>query len=87
MAGQGDLCFSADGRYLVGASGAEKDALVWDTQGVPDAEKVLQPMASLPFKGKIGCVEWNPRFNMVASADREVVFWLPDEHVGLKPPP
>ena len=79
------MCFSADGRYVIGASGADKDALIWDTQAVPDADKVVQPMATLPFKGKIGCVEWNPRFNMMASADREVVFWLPDEHVGVKP--
>jgi hypothetical protein len=46
---------------------------------------VLRPMASLPCKGRIGVIEWNPRYNMLASGDHEVVMWLPDEHVGTKP--
>ncbi|MCJ1371996.1 member of Set1p complex, histone methyl transferase [Loxospora ochrophaea] len=80
--GQGDACFSADGRYIVGASGGDRDAVVWDSQASTDAEKNLAPMATLPWKSKLGVVEWNPRFNMLASADKEVVFWLPDEHVA-----
>lgn len=90
--GQGDVCLSADGRYLIGASNGEKDAVVWDTQGYPErggvgeGEQVLRPMAGLPCKGKAACVEWNPRYNMMVSADKEVVFWLPEEHVGLRPP-
>lgn len=87
--GQGDVCFSADGRYLVGGSGAEHDAVVWDTQGnvVEEGErKVLRPMASLPCRGRVSVSEWNPRFNMLATGDREVVFWLPDEHVGVRDP-
>ncbi|KAL8737996.1 MAG: hypothetical protein Q9181_001178 [Wetmoreana brouardii] len=31
--GQGDTSFSADGRYVIGGSGADRDAVVWDTQG------------------------------------------------------
>ena len=90
--GQGDVCLSADGRYMVGASSGERDAVVWDTQGWAskvgkvEGEKVQRPMAGLPCKGKAACVEWNPRYNMLATADREVVFWLPEEHVGLRPP-
>ena len=80
---QGDITFSADGRYLIGSSGGEHGALLWDTQAI-DEEKVLKPMAALPCEGKVGVVEWNPRYNMLASADREVVFWLPDEHVRMK---
>jgi len=86
--GQGDVCFTADGRYLIGGCGTERDAMVWDTQAAPDADKVLQPTAILPFKGKTAVVEWNPRYNMMASADREVVFWLPDDAtapVSIKP--
>jgi len=85
--GQGDMCFSADGRYVVGGSGQEKDALVWDTHAKPSsaaaaaAAEVLHPMTQLPFRGKAAVVEWNPRYNMMASADKEVVFWLPDEHI------
>ncbi|MCJ1230603.1 member of Set1p complex, histone methyl transferase [Toensbergia leucococca] len=84
--GQGDVCFSADGRYLVGGSGGERDALVWDAQGQVNAEQELLPMAGLPWRGKTAVVEWNPRYNMLATADREVVFWLPDEQVAVKPP-
>jgi len=85
--GQGDVCFSADGRYLIGGSGGDRDAIVWDTLGQVEIEtKELKPMCGLPCKGRASVVEWNPRYNMCATADREVVFWLPDEHVGQKPP-
>lgn len=84
--GQGDICFSSDGRYLIGGSGGERDAIVWDTQGQVEVEtKQLKPICGLPSKGKVSVVEWNPRYNMCASADKEVVFWVPDEHVGMKP--
>lgn len=88
VAGQGDVCLSADGRYVIGATGGERDAVVWDTQGrVEDDEgKVMRPLASLPCKTRVGVVAWNPRYNMLATGDKEVVMWLPDEHVGMKPP-
>ena len=84
--GQGDACFSADGRYVIGGSGGDRDAVVWDTQGRADGETELLPMAGLPCKWKANVVEWNPRYNMLATADKEVEFWLPDEHVAMKPP-
>ena len=85
--GQGDACFSSDGRYIIGGSGGDRDAIVWDTQGQVEIEtKQLRPMCGLPCKSRAAVVEWNPRYNMCASADREVIFWVPDEHVGLKPP-
>ena len=71
--GQGDVSFSADGRYLVGGSGGDRDLIVWDTQGQIEIEtKQLKPMCGLPCKGRAAVVEWNPKFNMCASADREV---------------
>ena len=85
--GQGDVSFSADGRYLVGGTGGERDMVVWDTHGQIEIEtKQLKAMCGLPCKGRASVVEWNPRYNMCASADKEVVFWVPDEHVGMKPP-
>ncbi|KAL8692636.1 MAG: hypothetical protein Q9218_002369 [Villophora microphyllina] len=33
--GQGDTSFTADGRYVIGGSGADRDAVVWDTQEAP----------------------------------------------------
>lgn len=85
--GQGDVSFSADGRYVLGSSGKDHDALVWDTQAPVDKDsKVLAPMCGLPCKTRWSVGGWNPRYNMCASGDREVVFWVPDEHVGMKPP-
>ncbi len=82
------MCFSADGRYVVGGSGQEKDLLVWDTQAATTAAgggagggEVLHPCAQLPHPRRSPVVLCNPRYNMLASADREVLFWLPDEHV------
>lgn len=84
--GQGDTSFSADGRFVVGASGGDHDALVWDMQGDIDGTQTLPAMAALPSKTPVGVCEWNPRFNMLATGDRDVVFWLPDEHVGAAKP-
>ncbi|KAL8865844.1 MAG: hypothetical protein Q9174_006664, partial [Haloplaca sp. 1 TL-2023] len=86
--GQGDVSFSPDGRYVIGGSGADRDAVVWDTQGRVTKEgerQVIRPMCSLPCdRGKAAIVLWNHKFNMMATADTEVIMWLPDEHVGMK---
>ncbi|MCJ1247328.1 member of Set1p complex, histone methyl transferase [Trapelia coarctata] len=85
--GQGDCCFSADGRYVVGGSGGDRDACVWDTLGMVDEEtKTLAPAWGLPSRGRCAVVEWNPRYNMVATADKGVTFWLPEEGAGGKGP-
>ncbi|MCJ1341329.1 member of Set1p complex, histone methyl transferase [Bachmanniomyces sp. S44760] len=86
---QGDVAFSSDGRYIIGSSGGERDTAVWDSQSEAlndeNETKILQPMTTLPCRSNIGVLEFNPRFNMMASADREVIFWLPDEGVAGKP--
>ncbi|KAH8895093.1 WD repeat-containing protein 82 [Thozetella sp. PMI_491] len=75
----GDCCFSPDGRYVI--SGAQKDLLIWDTLGTPsETYKELEPLHILEEKREAGVVAFNPRYNMVATADREVMFWLPDPH-------
>ena len=82
------MTLSPDANYAVGASGGDKDAVVWELHGnnIDEETRAMRPMASLPCKTRVGVVEWNPRYNLLASADREVVMWLPDEHVGMKPP-
>ncbi|KAI4258619.1 MAG: hypothetical protein LQ352_001154 [Teloschistes flavicans] len=47
--GQGDTSFTADGRYVIGGSGADRDAVVWDTQGVvkQEGERKLEAPADL----------------------------------------
>lgn len=71
----GDCCFTPDGRYVV--SGAAKDLLVWDTMQTPN-NKMLEPNF-LPQEAKKEpvLVQYNPRFNMIATADKELMFWLP----------
>lgn len=74
----GDCCFSPDGRYVV--SGAKKDLIVWDTLTAPSANKVLEPAYVLDEKRETAVVAYNPRYNMIATADQELMFWLPDPH-------
>ncbi|KAK3374946.1 WD40-repeat-containing domain protein [Podospora didyma] len=72
----GDCCFTPDGRYVL--SGAKKDLLIWDTLGVPDSNKNLDPIHVLDEKHEAAVVAFNPRYNMIATADQELMFWLPD---------
>ncbi|KAK0623257.1 WD40-repeat-containing domain protein [Immersiella caudata] len=74
----GDCCFSPDGRYVL--SGSKKDLLVWDTLSVTGSSKVLEPAYVLEEKREAAVVSYNPRYNMIATADQEVMFWLPDPH-------
>ncbi|KAF2104770.1 WD repeat-containing protein 82 [Rhizodiscina lignyota] len=76
--GQGDVCFSPDGRYLVGGSGTDGTMLVWDIETESSDDKVLAACAQLPALGRHEIVGYNPRTNMLCSADRDVVMWLPD---------
>ncbi|KAG6017598.1 hypothetical protein E4U54_005845 [Claviceps lovelessii] len=74
----GDCCFAPDGRFVIG--GAKQDVLVWDSLSpVPD-NKTLEPMATLQDKRETAVVAFNPRFNFFATADQELLFWLPDPH-------
>ncbi|KAK2744385.1 member of Set1p complex, histone methyl transferase [Myotisia sp. PD_48] len=77
--GQGDVCFTPDGRYVLGGAGDQQDTLVWDLHQTPDPSLLLQPITRLPFRGRTALVQANPRYNMFASADKEIVFWLPEE--------
>lgn len=77
--GQGDVCFTPDGRYVIGGAGDQSDTLVWDIFQTPDSGQTLQPLTRLPHRGKAAIVQLNPRYNMFASADKEIVFWLPDD--------
>jgi COMPASS component SWD2 len=76
-AGQGDVCFTPDGRYLIGGSG-EDGMLVWDVHSTPAADNILRPQTELPGPGKAAIVGYNHRSNLIASADSNLTFWLPD---------
>lgn len=77
--GQGDACFTPDGRYILGGAGEQSDTLVWDLLQSPGSGHVLQPMTRLPYRGRSAIVQANPRYNMFATADKDIVFWLPEE--------
>ncbi|KAK4043266.1 WD40-repeat-containing domain protein [Parachaetomium inaequale] len=72
----GECCFAPDGRYVL--SGAKSDLLVWDTLTTPGSDKVLEPAHVLEEKREAAVVAYNPRYNMIATADQDLMFWLPD---------
>ncbi|KAI0887361.1 WD domain-containing protein [Annulohypoxylon maeteangense] len=75
--GSGDCCFTQDGRYVIG--GTKKGAVVWDTLG-QTSENILEPVHVLEDERPAAVIAMNPRFNLFASADQDLVFWLPDPH-------
>jgi COMPASS component SWD2 len=77
---QGDVCFTQDGRYVIGGTGDQPDLLVWDTHQANGRQ--LEPMTRLRSKDiKSAIVQVNPRFNMIATADTKVCMWVPGENV------
>ncbi|KAK4141680.1 WD40-repeat-containing domain protein [Dichotomopilus funicola] len=73
----GECCFAPDARYVF--SGARSDLLVWDTLMAPNPDdKVLEPAHVLEEQREAAVLAHNPRFNMLASADQDLMFWLPD---------
>ncbi|PHH61047.1 hypothetical protein CDD81_815 [Ophiocordyceps australis] len=72
----GDCCITPDGRFIV--SGSKQDVFVWDTLGTTSETKVLEPLWTLPDKREAAVVAFNPRFNFMATADQDLVLWLPD---------
>lgn len=75
---QADACLTPDGRYVIGGNGAQTGLLVWDAQERERSNRILEPMAELPSTKAAAVVAYNPRHNLVASADREVMMWAPD---------
>ncbi|KAK4123986.1 WD40 repeat-like protein [Parathielavia appendiculata] len=75
----GECCFAPDGRYVL--SGAKSDLLVWDTLMAPGSDKVLEPVHVLEDKRETAVVAYNPRYNMFATADQDLMFWLPDPNL------
>ncbi|PSN66078.1 WD repeat-containing protein 82 [Corynespora cassiicola Philippines] len=75
--GQGDVCATPDGQYLIGGHG-EEGLLVWDISKPANPNNYLEPMEILPGAGKGAVVGYNPRTNLLASADKELYLWQPD---------
>lgn len=89
--GQGDACFSPDGRFVLSGTASAGSICVWDLDGLEageaGAEKVLRPLCELGGEldgngrkevGVASVLAYSPRHNLVVGADRGVVFWLPE---------
>jgi COMPASS component SWD2 len=76
-AGQGDVCLTPDGQYLIGGS-SEEGLLVWDISKPPTPNNILEPIEKLPGHGRSAIVGYNPRTNLLASADKDLLLWQPD---------
>ncbi|KAM3512431.1 hypothetical protein MY11210_003921 [Beauveria gryllotalpidicola] len=77
----GDCCFAPDGRFVI--SGSRQDVVTWDTLKASTSaspDKILEPTWTLPDKREAAVVAFNPRFNFFATADTDLLFWLPDPH-------
>lgn len=79
---QSSASFSPDGRYIVGGNGTQNGLLVWDCESSERSDKVLEPMTDLPSQRPAKVVAYNPRHNMIASADRDCMMWLPDPDIA-----
>ncbi|KAE8444868.1 hypothetical protein EG329_014116 [Mollisiaceae sp. DMI_Dod_QoI] len=78
----GDCCFSPDGRYVLSGT-RQRNVLVWETlASSTETSKVVAPVHELEYAGDTALMAFNPRYNMLATADKEVVFWLPDQNLA-----
>ncbi|KAF2705986.1 WD repeat-containing protein-like protein [Pleomassaria siparia CBS 279.74] len=76
-AGQGDVCTTPDGQFLIGGSG-EDGLLVWPIAKPSAPNHLLEPTETLPGGGKAAVVGYNPRTNLLATADKDLLLWQPD---------
>ncbi|KAJ4290371.1 hypothetical protein N0V90_010587 [Kalmusia sp. IMI 367209] len=79
--GQGDVCATPDGQYLIGGTG-EDGLLVWDISKSPASDNYLHP-EQLAGPGKAAVVGYNPKFNMLATADKDLILWQPDPDIMM----
>lgn len=76
---QSPACFSPDGRYVIGGNGTQTGLLVWDAmEKTATEDRATQPVTDLPGPRHAKVVAYNPRHNLLASADKDVMIWVPD---------
>ncbi|KAF2723697.1 WD repeat-containing protein-like protein [Polychaeton citri CBS 116435] len=76
---QGDASFSPDGLYVVSGNGGQSGLLVWEME---KKDVVLEPTVELPSSKPSAVVAYNPRYNLIASAEKECCLWVPDPELG-----
>lgn len=78
--GQGDACFSQDGRFVIGGVGDQSDLMIWDILEANGRQQdATVRLASRGIRNPI--VQCNPRYNMIATADSKVCMWLPADQI------
>jgi COMPASS component SWD2 len=78
--GQGDVCFTQDGRFVIGGTGDNSSLKVWDTTLANGT--VQEATFELKSPGiKNAVVQINPRYNMLATADTKVCLWRPGDQI------
>ncbi|KAL7271155.1 hypothetical protein RUND412_006105 [Rhizina undulata] len=83
----GDVCYTPDARYVIGGHG-DRGVVAWDTYMNPDDKLTVKPFAELAegnVKTMASCVAFNPKVNLFATANKEVTFWLPEQHAPDAP--
>jgi COMPASS component SWD2 len=82
--GQGDVCFTPDGRFLIGGSGKPDGISVWNLSLLAGSTstKVLEETVKLPnpdgVKEKAEVCLYNPRYNFIMSGDENLCMWYAD---------
>jgi COMPASS component SWD2 len=78
--GQGDACFTQDGRFVVGGMGDATGLSVWDTTLASGSkQEATYEIKSQGIKSPI--VQINPRYNMMATANTKVCLWRPADQI------
>ncbi|KAF2432451.1 WD repeat-containing protein-like protein [Tothia fuscella] len=84
--GQGDVCFSPDGQYLIGGSGSDDGLIAWDVTAEPKSDYILPHFTDLPVptqaSGRVEVVGYNQRSNLICTADKDLMLWLPDPELA-----
>ncbi|CAN6649510.1 COMPASS component Swd2p [Trichomonascus vanleenenianus] len=70
---------SVDGKYVVGGSGDGR-LCIWDISKAleDEKEKQIRP-TSIPSSNVAAVAMFNPKYMMLATGDRELTFWLPEQ--------
>ncbi|KAI9740176.1 MAG: member of Set1p complex, histone methyl transferase [Cirrosporium novae-zelandiae] len=90
--GQTDACFTSDGRFVVSSTGSEdpnSGLAIYDTDPsvLTTPNQLIMPTHVLAGHGQAGRVDLvacNPRWHLIATAERDVVFWGADEETARR---
>ena len=85
-AGQGDVCFSPDGQFLIGGSGLDDGLIAWDVHSSSSSDMVLPHFIEMPVPsqahGRVEVIGYNQRSNLICTADKDLMLWMPDPELA-----